>query len=269
MNRNVLLLALLLFIFAFEALAQSDANKFRYQPNKITIGTVYHYVKTNIDGTPPAENITIYVASKDRIEVFKSRTKGQRAGFVIADMDWTIFSAKHLESWQAFPGGEKKLFATLDYDAKEKVTNVSYGAANQEVEKSAIKQLPFHVYNFDFSSLNFAFRHLISPKESFTIGIADPTFKETGPVFEYRGEASVSYVGEETRDGVPCLKYKVDGAGLSNRGGFIWVDKKGEFFRDMEIQLPDNPEWQSFKFKLIKVEQMTRNQWEAFMKEQL
>jgi hypothetical protein len=269
MNRAALLLALLLFVFALDAPAQSDASKFRYQPNKISVGAVYHYVKTNIDGTPPAENITIYVASKDRIEVFKSRTKGERAAFVIADMDWTTFSARRLESWQAFPGGEKKLAATLDYDAKEKVANVLLAGADNQIEKTAIKHLPFHVYNFDLSSLNFAFRHLAKPKENFTIGIADPTFKASGPLFEYRGEATVSYIGEETRDGVPCLKYKIDGAGLLNRGGFIWVDKKGEFFRDIEIQLPDNPEWKTFKFKLIRVEQMTRDQWEAFMKEQL
>jgi hypothetical protein len=36
----------------------------------------------------------------------------------------------------------------------------------------------------------------------------------------------------------------------------------------MEIALPDNPDWTSFKFKLLKVEKMSRDEWEDFMKKQ-
>lgn len=88
-------------------------------------------------------------------------------------MDWGIFSAKKLESWQVF-ANEKKLFATLDYLAAEKAVTVTFGG--KTAGKTAIKFLPFHVYNFDFGSLNFAFPHLKNPQRSFTIGIADPTF---------------------------------------------------------------------------------------------
>ncbi len=69
--------------------------------------------------------------------------------------------------------------------------------------------------------ISFAFRHLKNPKTSFTIGIADPTFKENGALFEFRGTVTVSYIGEEMRDGVLCRKYKIDSEGLANRGGFI------------------------------------------------
>ena len=49
----------------------------------------------------------------------------------------------------------------------------------------------------------------------------------------------------------------------------LYTDDKGEsHFEDVEIALPDNPEWQSFKFKLERVERMTRAGWEAFMKAQ-
>ena len=56
-----------------------------------------------------------------------------------------------------------------------------------------------------------------------------------------------------------------DGAGLQNRGGFIWVNKKRNWIEDMEIALPDNPDWTSFKFKLLKTETMTRDAWEKFI----
>jgi hypothetical protein len=32
--------------------------------------------------------------------------------------------------------------------------------------------------------------------------------------------------------------------------------------------LPDNPEWKSFKFKLIKTEKMSRADWDKFIKAQ-
>jgi hypothetical protein len=260
--------ACVLILAAFSlAPAQSEVRKFRYQPKKITTGTVYHYVKTNIDGTHP-ENVSIYVAARDRIESFKYHPGTERAGLVIAEMDWTIFSAKRLESWQVFGGGEKKLFATLDFLKESMMTEVSIPLTGRPAEKTAIKKLPFHIYNFDLASLNFAFRHLLNPKGKFSIGIADPTFQETGALFHYKGEVEISYVGEESRGGAPCRKYRIDGAGLENRGGYLWVDKREGYFRDLEISLPDNPNWQSFKFRLTDIQQMSLEEWEKFMRSQ-
>ena len=249
------------------AAAQSSVGKFRYQPKRVVVGTVYHYLKTNIDGTEP-EHVSQYVASRERLEAFKFHPKGERAALVIAEMDWTIFSAKRLESWQVYSKGEKKLFATLTYLNAERAAEVSIPSMKKTAEKTAIKHLPFHIYNFDLGSLNFAFRHLVDPRGSFVIGLADPTFQDEGPLFGYRGEVEVDYVVDESRQGVRCRKYRIDGAGLENRGGHIWVNKSKGYIEDMEISLPDNPNWQSFKFRLTGTEQMSRQQWEAFMKEQ-
>ena len=265
--RKLIAILTLCLAFAAPAGAQSSVNKFRFQPKKVVVGACYHYLKTNIDGTNP-EHVSQYVASRDRLEVFKFHPKGERAGLVIAEMDWSTFSAKRLESWQVFKSGERKLFATLVYLNAEKAVDVSIPSMRKTAERTIIKQLPFHVYNFDLGSLNFAFRHLVNPLQSFVIGIADPTFREQGPLFSYRGEVEVAYVGEEMRQGVRCRRYKIDGAGLENRGGTIWVNKSKGYIEDMEIKLPDNPNWQSFKFRLTGVEQMSRAEWEAFMKAQ-
>lgn len=249
------------------AQAGSDAGKFRYRPERVAVGNVYHYLKTNIDGTVP-ESVAIYVAAKDRIESFKYHPPhAGRAALVIAEMDWKNFSAKRLESWQVFQD-DRKLFATLVYREPDATVEVSIPSTGKPPETTAIKRLPFHVYNFDLASLNFAFPHLARPRGAFTIGIADPTFKENGPLFHYKGEAVVAYAGEELRNGVRCRKYRIDGAGLEKRGGLIWVNKLKGHVEDIEIVLPDNPDWQSFKFRLTRVERMSRAQWEAFMKAQ-
>ena len=272
MRKNLLLVFILLLFSASFAQTkktisanQNDIKKFQYKPEKsITVGTVLHYVKTNLDGSKP-EYVSQYIASANVMESFKFHPKGDRAALVIAEMDWQTFSAKSLKSNQVFAGGERKLFATLDFDAAKRGIEVSIPVMRKESEFLSINHLPFHIYNFDFGSLNFAFAHLKNPKQSFSIGIADPTFKTEGALMEYRGEATVFYVGEEKRNDVLTRKYKIDGAGLKNRGGFIWVNKAKNYIEDIEIEFPDNPEWTSFKFKLLKTEIMSRNEWEKFM----
>ncbi|MFZ0062012.1 MAG: hypothetical protein WAL47_08250 [Pyrinomonadaceae bacterium] len=259
-------LALLLSIVNV-ACAQESLRAFRFQPNKITTGVVYHYLKTNIDGTNP-EQISIRIAAKDRIESFKFHPHGTRAGLVIAHMDWSIFSVKNLESWQVYKDKEKVLAATLVYLPADKEVAVTLPFMNRPTENVAIPFLPFHVYNFDFASLNFAFPHLVNPKKPFRIGVSDPTFADEGPAFRYRGEVEITYVADEMRDGLPCRKYRIDGQGLENKGGLIWVNKRSGHFQDAEIQLADNPNWQTFKFKLQRVERMNAAEWEAFMKAQ-
>ncbi len=249
------------------ARAQESLTAFRYQPGKIATGVVYHYLKTNIDGTNP-EHISIRIAAKDRIESFKFHPKGTRAGLVIATMDWSIFSVKRLESWQVYKDKEKVLAATLVYLPVSKEVAVTLQFMNRPTENVAIPFLPFHVYNFDFASLNFAFPHLVNSKKSFKIGVSDPTFKDEGPAFGYRGEVDVTYLADEIRGGQPCRKYRIDGPGLENKGGFIWVNKRSGYFQDVEIQLADNPNWKTFKFKLEKVERMNDAEWESFMKAQ-
>ncbi len=261
------IVAISLLIAGGASHALAGSGPFRYQPAKVSQGTVLQYLKTNIDGSQP-QRVSIYFAAKDRIESFKYHEKGERAALVIATMDWSTFMAKRLESWQVFSKDEKKLFATLDYLPAQQSVRVSIPTTGKPDEKTPIAHLPFHVYNFDLASLNFAFPHLIDPRGKFTIGIADPTFKDEGPLFHYKGEAQVSYEREELRHGAMCRKYKIDGKGLEGRGGAIWVNKKSGYFQDVEIDLPDNPAWRNFKFKLERVERLTPDGWADFMRAQ-
>ena len=259
-----------IFLFAGVGRAQNldDTGKFRYDAKKnFAAGTVLHYVKTNIDGSYP-EYVSQYIASGDTMESFKFHPKGARAGLVIAQMDWQTFSAKSLRSWQVFAQNERKLFGTILFDGAARRAEVSIPAVKPEAEFVALKYFPVHLYNFDFGSLNFAFPHLVKPKSDFRIGVTDPTFKPDGALVEYKGEVTVSYVADEKRNNVRTRKYKIDGAGLKNRGGLIWVNKKTGWIEDMEIDLPDNPDWTSFKFKLLKTEKMNRAEWESFIKAQ-
>ncbi len=268
MTRRALILCLVAMCMVART-ASAQVEKFQYRAERVQPGIVYHYVKTNIDGTHP-EWISIYVPKKDQIVSFKFHPKDPPAALVTADMDWATFSVKRLESLHVLGDGSRKTMAVLDYNDKERAVFTALPGLNKpDPEKTPIAFLPFHIYNFDLASLNFAFRHLLQPDGSFKVGLADPTFKQDGPAFFYRGEVDVSYSGDEQRGGALCRKYRINGPGLENRGGFIWVHKAAGYVTDMEIDLPDNPDWQTFKFKLEKVERMTPDAWDAFMTSQL
>ena len=61
-------------------------NLFRYQPEKIEVGTLYHYQKSNLDGSNAA-NISIYTASKNHVEVLKVEQNSDVLAYVTADFN--------------------------------------------------------------------------------------------------------------------------------------------------------------------------------------
>ncbi|MEK7728321.1 MAG: hypothetical protein AAB354_07885 [candidate division KSB1 bacterium] len=105
--------------FIFASSPQQALAQFRYQPEKVEVGAVYHYLKTNIDGTAP-ENVSIYVVSPDSVVALKFHPGAKQAGLVGARLDWKLFCATRLSSWQLFHTGERRLFATLQYLPAEK-----------------------------------------------------------------------------------------------------------------------------------------------------
>ena len=266
-NKIFQLISLLLVCFAAAGGAAAQTADFAFRPGRVAVGTVYHYVKTNVDGTQP-ENISLYIAGENRIESLKYHEKGERAGLVIAEMDWAAFLPKKLESWQVLSQSERKLFATLTFNPAEKAVEVSIPAMRPKPEMAPIGRLPFHLYNFDLASLNVSFPHLADPKGAFTVGIADPTFKQDGPMFAYRGDLRVVYERDEVRGGVKCRKYSAAGSGIGGGKGTIWVNKKLGHIEDMEFDVANNPDWKTFKLKLRRIEKMNGEAWQRFIASQ-
>ncbi len=238
---------------------------FRYQPEKIYAGTVYRYCKSNIDGSWPAI-VSIYLASRTHIEVIKREPESQVMAYVVADMNWDIFSPDHIDSYHMLPNGDLRLQMNLSHS--EHADHIYAGGMALSV---AIDQYPAHNYNFDFISLNLIFRHLVEPESHFEIGITMPDFEamREGRFRIQYGRAAIEYLGDEIRHERKCRKYHIGGTGLNNQDGTIWVDRDGEYWVDFEHPLADNPAWNSFKLRLLSVEQMTAGDWNAYMAAEL
>jgi hypothetical protein len=131
------------------------------------------------------------------------------------------------------------------------------------------RHVPFHVYNFDFTSLNFAWRHLADPKAPFSIGVIDPTFQKDGEVIFYRGDADIEYVRDEKLHGKTCRLYRISGPGIGGVTGSIWADPKSGWLDKIAIPFPDNPDWKSFRLELQDVEIMTPEAWKRFIAKSL
>ena len=237
----------------------SSTDRFRYQPDRIEVGTVYHYTKSNLDGSKPI-TVSIFITSKDRLEVMKSEEGLIDSAHVIAEMDWTTFSAVKLDAGVIIKDGSREARALLQLSTKDNSVFVKVAGMEKTVP---IGHYPFHIYNFDFVSLNFILRHLIDPKAGFEIGIGDPTFSEE--IFAYKGKAVFQYVGDARLHGVECRKYRVTGEAFGGKEGAVWVNKKRGYAENIEIPVRDNPDWKDFKFELKAVGKMNPDQWKKFM----
>ncbi|HEX5736644.1 MAG TPA: hypothetical protein VF131_27685 [Blastocatellia bacterium] len=255
------LLALLLptGAIAQQKVATSSTARFKYQPDKIEVGTVYHYTKSNLDGSKPI-TVSIFVTAKDRLEVTKAEEGNIDSAHVIAEMDWNKFSARHLNAGVILKDGSRQQRVTLELSTKDDSVIIKVGGQEKVV---AVGHYPFHIYNFDFISLNFIFRHLTEPEAGFEIGVGDPTFDER--IFAYKGKASFQYVEDASIHGVECRKYRVSGEAFAGREGTIWVNKKLGYVENIEIPVRDNPDWKDFKFELKAIQKMSPEEWKKYM----
>jgi hypothetical protein len=242
---------------------------FRYQPEKIAVETLYRYEKSNIDGSR-AHDIALYVAAPDQIEALKWLAGEGAATLVTATIDWTTFSEAESKSWLLDRQGARNLVATFKQLAGTNKLGSTLNLGGKQYEQTlTIGHYPWHSYDADLASLNFTFRHLVDPAQPFTIGIVDPNWDFAAPALLDKGTVEVLYLADERRGGIDCRKYRIDGAGLEQRGGFLWVSQAGEHFVDYEIALPDEPGFDSGKLRLKGVQTLSAAAWQAFINAQL
>lgn len=237
---------------------------FQFQASRVPVGTVYHYIKSNIDGSTP-ERVSLYMPDERTLEAYRWREpKPQTTSYVKATMDWGRLSATRLESHRKQRWLGPQLNAVAEYSSTTKAMSIEF--ADKTRDSVTIDHIPFHFYQFDLASLNVAFRQLSDPTKPFDVGLVNPTFAETGAALEYRGLATITYEKDEMHSEFPCRRYRIDGPGVKNQGGTIWVERSEGHIIDLEIKLPNHPDWVSFKLKFVGKEAMTPPEWIAFMK---
>ena len=120
---NLVRCASILSLLSIVARAESpttECERFAFDPTTIDVGTVYHYTKSNIDGSQ-AIDVTVYVASESDLEVLKIEADGSGGAYVTANMNWRTFSPSSLLSWFFLTNGQLSFQARLGVDADRHV----------------------------------------------------------------------------------------------------------------------------------------------------
>lgn len=228
--------------------ASCQTSDFAFRPERVVPGRVVHYVKSNVDGSKPSL-VSLYLAGRDAIEVYKSEKGLDDSADVLAHLDWRRFSADRLDAGVIAADGRREGRATLVLAASSLV--VTIGGVTQTLK---VDTFPLHVYNFDLMSLNVMLPHLARPKGSFRIVFAEPTFGTKKEVMELRGFATARYACAERVHDVPTRRYSLAGAGMN---GTMWVSEKGSLIERFESPIPNNPGWTSLRLERRGTEQMT------------
>lgn len=244
------------------AAAVPDVRGFRHEPGRIPVGRVHRYRKSNLDGSNPGE-IALCLASDTRLEALKFHAGEPEATLVIAEMDWEVASVRSFRTYRLDEHGTRTLAAELETSPDRKRLVAKLGG--QELS-CALEQFPWHSYDFDFSSLNVALRFLTDPDGETELAIVDPMQGPRGPELVAKGPVVLAYADREDRAGLPCRRYVIDGPGLEDRGGSMWVSSGDEVFLvAFEIDLPDEPGMSSGRLEWLRNETMSAGEWEAFV----
>ena len=240
----------------------SSIDQFKYQPEKIEPGTVYHYIKSNIDGSYPGR-IYIRVMDTNNLDVWKFEEHNVDAAHVTAHMDWQAFSADEIESWVVTSDGSRRYQTKLTSSRADASFTIHWRDRTDTIQ---VGHYPVHVYNFDFISLNLSLRHWVKPEGEVTIGIIQPDFNPNpDTLVKYEGTVTLRYVGDEHRHNKACRKYIITGQAFQDQKGIMWVDRSAGPIEGMEIPVPDNPAWEDFKCELISTSQMDIETWDTFI----
>lgn len=243
--------------------AHAQETRFTYDREKSPVGTVYHYTKSNLDGSEPWR-LTSYVSAASRIDVLKWGPEPGQFVNVTADFDWNRATATHIEQWNIHDGQlGMSLFGETSVDGK----TLALRLANGQGLDVAVDEGPIHVFGFDLQSLNVAFRYLTDPKKGFEAGLIGvnvaPTPERPQPVISF-GRTRFEFAGEEMLHNAPCLKYRIVCDTFKDKPATIWFNRDQGHIEKIESQIPNSTDWKTYKLELTKTEKMTPFEWQAF-----
>ena len=236
--------------------SELELSKYQFNPNSET-NIAYHYQKSNRDGTQ-VTHVSFYKIDQHSIETIKITDGYVDAAWVTATMDWNYFSAAHLHSYWMYKDGSLKDQAIFRYLSPEEGTEGRLFDREGNVRQISLSvtSFPFHLYNFDLISFNCALPHLIDPKVTFAVELIDPNLH--GPMI-------IEYLETTKYKGADCYKFKISGSGFQGQQGNMWMDPKRGIILNFEHPIPDNNDWNDFKFELQSSEEMTHRQWKSWV----
>lgn len=230
-------------------------DHFKYQEDKIDVGTVYHFHISNRDRAY-VKKVSLYIADTNRIEAFKMYPRSSSTYLVVAEIDWNMFSIKNIQQIEIENDLSRK--NTIEMSLLDTPDNTYLMNNEKEIPTG---HFPASNHGYDFSDLNFVFRHLTNPQSHIEVGILAPIQN----TMAYTGRMVITYVSEETYNNHECYKYSLRGRGISGKEGFLLVNKNSGYFEYMELDANYHSQMDYFRYELLSVTAMSQKEWETFV----
>ena len=249
---------LLCGLFFFNC-ADAQLSKYGKPAGFEDVQTVYIYQKSNWDGTH-ASKIYLYLEDSNHLQSFKWFEGENEATLVTADFDWVTYSVKKFSNYHLEKEMEPQLKASLIFDGSKKI-NIEVGSMHDSM---TLIGLPWQSYDFDFAGLGLSWRALKNKKKDFYFHIADVAREPNGMRFANKGRVDVVYKKEVALNGKNCLLYDINGSGLENKGGQIWINANNFMIEQYKIEIPDEPGYDNGMLQLVETKKMSKAEWEQF-----
>jgi len=242
-----------LLLCALPALAQLAS--LRFDVSRVPVGQVFHFVKSNRDGTHETR-ISVYLPAVDRIESLKWDRGGDQATLVQAEMDWSKFSVRRFQGWRLARGAAPEARVTLDVQGDQ----LSMSLMDAPL---TVTHWPWHSYDFDFTSLNLTLPHLLNPRQTFSFWRTDFVYADPPKVAEL-GEVTLTFERREKHDGRAARRYRIGGAGLRDTQGTWWADARTGLLLEFELPIGDEPGYDNVRLRLDATGTLSPADWESF-----
>lgn len=256
-------LAALFIATACTATSSADTDSaFAYRAGRDHVGRIYHYVRTNRDGSEP-EDVYVYHKSKNEIETYKMVEKCERAALVTAEIDPTLFSAVKLTGGRLSEEGTQIPFARLTFDPKTLELSANVELPDQTIAESlALESTPWFLYDFDFSDVTILAQHLSDYDRNFSLETALIWTDPSSPKF-LRRLGRAEFIAEGLEGG--AYRYALGGEAFPG-GGTMLLDAKDGHVVLVENDVPNHAEYDDFKLALSGVDDGGEEAWRALLR---
>src|SRR6185295_13894230 len=184
------------------------------------------------------------------------------------EMDGPGLATKRVKLWQVY-SDRRYFMGSVESLPTRKAVLAEIFFSGRPAETVAAPVFPWTLSGA-LSTMNLAFAGLKDPRGSFTVGVVGLNFKDGEPPVRFSGPMKVSYLGDEKRGGASTRKYRLEGEGVPNGGGFVWISREDNRIEALETDAATagkGPE--GIKLQFVSAQQLNAAAWEEAKRAQL
>ena len=245
--------------------AAEAASGWKHDPARDRVGRIYHYLRTNSDGSEP-EHVRVFRRTATDLAVNKAIRPCLNAAYVTAALDLEAGEARTVTGGRLTREGTQDAFAFLKLDPASARMTATINLPGQTLEGAVdAGPGPRVLYDFDLADLTVLAPHLSDPRQGFSFGVillwppAIPDFLQN------RGRLDAAFEREEPHGGRPALRFRVTGAPFGDKAGTLWLDAAEGHVLEADFPLPNHDNYDDFKLVLERVEDTGEPGWTALL----